>query len=94
MTTVILNWTRDPLTFKFTLDEDIRSADYGVIQRGLIQVLRSIPNLTFSYREARFEIALADGTIPFMVNALSVAGYTVLHKGDIPAEIEQANRPN
>ncbi|MBY5551019.1 hypothetical protein HFO61_30200 [Rhizobium leguminosarum] len=94
MTTVILNWTRDPLTFKFALDEEIRNSEYGVIQRGLIQVLRSIPNLTFSYREARFEIALADRTIPFMVNALSVAGYTVLHKGDIPAEIEQVNRPN
>ncbi|MBX5164823.1 hypothetical protein [Rhizobium sp. NZLR4b] len=94
MTTVILNWTRDPLTFRFALDEDIRSSEYGVIQRGLIQVLRSIPNLQFNYKTASFEIALADRTIPFIVNALYFAGYTVLHKGDIPAEIEQANRPN
>ncbi len=29
-----------------------------------------------------------------MLNALTVAGYSVLHKGEIPGEIEQADRPN
>ncbi|OWO89719.1 hypothetical protein B5E41_30025 [Rhizobium esperanzae] len=94
MTTVILTWTRDPLSFKVALDGDIAAREYGAIQRELIPVLRSIPNLTFSYKEARFEIAEADRTIPFMVQALSIAGYAILHKGDVPAEIEQAERPN
>ena len=94
MTTVILTWTRDPLSFKFALDEDIRSGEYGAVQRELIPVLRSIPNLSFNYKAARFEIEDRQQVIPTLIQSLTIAGYTILHKGDVPAEIEQAERPN
>lgn len=86
MATITLNWTREPLTMKFSLDSERMNGDYGVDQGRAVSALSSIPKIKFDFKIGRFFI-LDREAISAIVAALASAGFTVEHDGSIPQEL-------
>lgn len=88
MTTVILDWAKEPTTaFKFSLDEDKMSGEYGAIQRDILPLVSSTPGLKFVFQGARFVIEDRSAILA-VIESIRKGGHTVENKGDVPPEIE------
>lgn len=87
MPTVILNWTADPLAFRFSVHESDVGDGYGDDRKPVLSLFVPIPHIKFMFKNSRFTVLDRGPGIAAVVAALTGAGYEIIHQGDIPAEI-------